>query len=79
MRCRVLVETNAPGARVDIRLNRKHAASSIVAAPKEVGAGGEASLAVVDDDHEGAAATVVVLDDAGEVLDHETTTVGEGT
>ncbi|HUY31241.1 MAG TPA: BREX-1 system phosphatase PglZ type B [Pirellulales bacterium] len=75
MRCRVLVETNAPGARVDIRLNRKRADSSIVAAPKELGAGGEASLAVADDAHEGAAATVVVLDGAGEVLDHETTTV----
>jgi len=78
MRCRVLVETNAPGARVDIRLNWKQPATSIVAAPKEVGKGGEASLAVVDDANEGAAATVVVLDQGGQVLDYKATTVGEG-
>jgi hypothetical protein len=79
MRCRVLVETNASGARVDIRLNWKQPATSIVAATKDVGKGGEASMAVADDSHEGAAAAVVVLDQGGQVLDYKPTTVGDGT
>lgn len=77
MRCRVAVDTNATGIRVDLRLNRKQANSSIAAAAKDVDKKGEASLAVADDRHEGAAATVVVLDAAGQVLDHQPTTVGE--
>jgi hypothetical protein len=78
MRCRVLVDTNAAGTRVDIRLNWKQPTTSIVAASKEVGQGGEASVAIADDSHEGAAATVVVLDQNGQVLDYKATTVGEG-
>lgn len=77
MRCRVLVETNAAGARVDIRLNWKQPTTSIVAATKELSVGGEASLAVADDANEGAGAMVVVLDQAGQVLDYKATTVGE--
>lgn len=77
MRCRVLVDTNAAGAKVDLRLNWKQAGSSIVASVKDVGANGEASLAVTDDSHEGSAAAVVVLDAAGQVLDHQATTVGD--
>jgi hypothetical protein len=79
MRCRVSVETNAPGARVDIRTNWKQPATSIVAAVKEISAGGEASLAVDDDSKEGSAAMVVVLDQSGHTLDYKPTTVGEGT
>jgi hypothetical protein len=55
MRCRVAVKTTATGLLVDLRLNWKQAASSIVAAVKELGSNGEASLAVSDDKHEGAA------------------------
>ena len=44
MRCRVTVESNAAGLHVDLRLNWKQAASSIVAAVKEMGPNGEASL-----------------------------------
>ena len=77
MRCRIAVDTNATGVRVDLRLNRKQASSSIAAAAKDVDSKGEASLAVADDRHEGAAATVVVLDASGQVLDHQPTTVGE--
>jgi len=77
MRCRATVKTNSPGLRVDLRLNWKQAASTIVAAVKEVGQNGEASLAVSDDKHEGAAASVVVLDASGRVLDYKPTTVGE--
>jgi hypothetical protein len=78
MRCRVTVETKAQGLRVDLRQNVKLDASSIVAAPKDIGPDGETSLAVADDAHEGLAAFVVVLDRAGKVLDQQTTTVGEG-
>jgi hypothetical protein len=77
MRCRVAVKSNAAGLQVDLRLNWKQAASSIVAAAKELGSNGEASLAVSDDKHEGAAATVVVTDASGRVLDSKPTTVGE--
>lgn len=77
MRCRVAVNSNADGLQVDLRLNWKQAASSIVAAAKELGSNGEASLAVSDDKHEGAAASVVVTDATGRVLDSKPTTVGE--
>jgi hypothetical protein len=79
MRCRVLVKTNSSGLVVDLRLNLKLPASSIVASTKELGTNGEASLAVPDDSHEGAAATVVLLDVSGRTLDYKTTTVGEKT
>jgi hypothetical protein len=77
MRCRIAVKSSAPGLQVDLRLNWKQAASSIVAAAKELGTNGEASLAVSDDKHEGAAASVVVSDASGRVLDSKPTTVGE--
>jgi hypothetical protein len=73
----IAVKSNADGLQVDLRLNWKQAASSIVAAAKELGSNGEASLAVLDDKHEGAAASVVVTDASGRVLDSNPTTVGE--
>jgi hypothetical protein len=79
MRCRVMVKSSASGLQVDLRLNWKQATSSIVAAAKELGTNGEASLAVSDDKHEGAAASVVVSDASGRVLDSKPTTVGEDT
>lgn len=77
MRCRVRVETNDPLVKVDLRTNWKQAGSSIVAAVKDVGAGGEVSLAVPDDQYEGAAASVVLLDRDGKVIGTQTTCVGE--
>ena len=77
MRCRVAVETNAPGVKVDLRLHPRKEASSIVVSAKEVDKGGEVSLAVEDDSNEGAAAIVVLLDGAGHVLDQKPTQVGE--
>ena len=77
MRCRVSVSTNDPSVRVDLRLNWKQADKSIVAAVKEVGQAGEASLVVEKDAYEGASAMVVALDRAGNVLDRKATTVGE--
>jgi hypothetical protein len=77
MRCRVAVKTNASDVKVDLRLNWKQPASSIVTAAKELGTNGEASFAVTDDSHEGAAASVVAVDKTGRVLDNKPTTVGE--
>jgi hypothetical protein len=77
MRCKVKVASNDPAVRVDLRTNWKQAGSSIVAAVKEVGSGGEVSLVVEDDRHEGAAAVVVVIDSGGAVLSQKTTSVGE--
>ncbi len=77
MRCRVTVESNDPTIQVDLRLNWKQPATSIVAAPKAVGSVGEVSLAVTDDKHEGDAAMVVLLDSSGKVLDQRSTSVGE--
>jgi hypothetical protein len=77
MRCRVKVNANDPGIRVDLRLNWKQPGTSIVAAAKEVGSESETSLVVKDDKHEGVSATVVLLDGAGSVLDRKATTVGE--
>ena len=44
---------------------------------KEVDAQGVGSLAVRDDSLEGSAASVVLLDAAGQVIDHQPTTIGE--
>jgi hypothetical protein len=76
MRCKVRVETNDPGLKVDLRTNWKQAASSILSAAKPLGAGGEVSL-VVPDEHEGAAAAVVVLDINGQIVVWQSTSVGD--
>jgi len=77
MRCKVKVDSNDPAVRVDLRTNWKQAGSTIVAAAKEIGNGGEVSLVVEDDRHEGSAAVVVVIDSGGAVLSQKTTSVGE--
>ena len=77
MRCRVKVESTDATLRVDLRTQWKQAGTSIVAAVKELGAGGEVSLAVADDDRMGDPAVVVLLDAAGSVLDRMTTSIGE--
>lgn len=78
MRCKVIVATNSPNSKVDVRLNWKQPATSIVAGVKDIGTNGDANVAIADDKHEGSAAAVVVLDATGKVLDHKATTVGEG-
>ena len=76
LRCRVQVEGASAGLRIDLRQNWKQA-KSIAASAKEVDAQGIGSLAVRDDSFEGSAASVVLLDSAGQVIDHQPTTVGE--
>lgn len=79
MRCRVIVETNATGVRVELRRNWKQAdpEDQRIAAAKELGSNGQASLAVERDEYEGTAAMVVVLDGTGRVIDSRATTIGE--
>lgn len=79
LRCRVTVETNAPGVTVELRRNWRQPdpASQRIAAPKTPNEDGVASLAAERDELEGTAAMVVVLDGTGRVLAHQPTTIGE--
>ena len=79
MRCRVVVETNAVGLRVELRRNWKQAdpEGQRIAAAKDLGDNGQASLAVERDEYEGTAAMVVVLDGTGRILDSRAITIGE--
>lgn len=77
MRCRVKVESADPKVQVDLRTQWRQPESSIVSAAKEIGPGGEVSLAVRDDIYEGAPAYIVVLDAQGRVLATSSTSVGE--
>jgi hypothetical protein len=77
MRLRVRVAPPTAGLKVDVRRNAKQESTSVVTAPKELDAGGEASVVVANDDDEGTAAVVVVLGPGGTILDRKTTTVGE--
>ncbi|MEW6217233.1 MAG: BREX-1 system phosphatase PglZ type B [Candidatus Bipolaricaulota bacterium] len=77
MRCRVKVESGDPKVRADLRTQWRQPESSIVLAAKELGPGGEVSLAVRDDIYEGAPAYVVILDAQDRVIATNPTTVGE--
>jgi hypothetical protein len=72
----VQIQGASTGLRIDLRQNWKQA-KSLAAAAKEVDAQGVGSLAVRDDSLEGSAASVVLLDAAGQVIDHQPTTIGE--
>lgn len=76
MRCVVTVTPATPGLTVDIRSKPALASKSLVSSGKPL-EGGKANLAVVDDEQMGSAAFVVVLNQAGEVIQKATTTVGE--
>ncbi len=77
LRCVITVTSAGTESAVDIRRNWKKAETSVVANPKPVDDDGEIRFPV-SDEHEGQAVTVVVLDQAGNVLDRASTTVGEG-
>lgn len=76
LRCTVVVEGAAAGARVDIRTKAALASSSLAASDRAL-EGGKASLAVADDEHMGTAAVVVVVGQDGDVLAKQSTMVGE--
>lgn len=76
LRCVVTVAPAVPGLTADIRTKAALPSSSLVASVKPL-EGGKANLAVADDDHLGVVVAVVVLNQAGEVVQKATTTVGE--
>jgi len=75
MRCRVTIEGNGAGLRVDLRTKLADAGSSLVT-PKSPEPEGTVSLAVEDDDTVGTAAFIVLLTGDGQVIDKRSTTVG---
>ena len=77
LRCRVTVDPSIAGLKVDLRTKVTIPSSTLASAPKETDSKGQASLLVPDEDHSGTAATIVVLDEAGNVLTKQATTIGE--
>jgi len=75
LRCVVEVESEASGLTVDIRTRPALASSSLVANVRPV-ENGKANVAIADDDAMGSAAVVVVLDEDGEVVQRQPTTIG---
>ena len=75
MRCKIEVEGNAAGLRVDLRTKLADPASSLVT-PKPVDTDGTASVMVEDDSMLGTAAFLVLLTAAGQILEKQSTTVG---
>ncbi|MBM5570546.1 MULTISPECIES: BREX-1 system phosphatase PglZ type B [Deefgea] len=76
LRCRIEVSGAPADALVDLRTKPQDAASSL-SSSKALDASGKASLVVADDELEGAAAVIVVLSTSGELLQKQTTTIGE--
>jgi hypothetical protein len=79
MRCRVAVETNVAGLRVELRRSWKQSdpEEQRISSTKDLGTNTQVSLAVERDEYEGTAAMVVILDSTGRVIDYLATTIGE--
>ena len=75
LRCRILVDSPAPGFSIDLR-TRVNDPDSSVAGPRPVDSGGVASLLVADEDFEGTPAALVVLDRGGQVIGRRSTMIG---
>jgi hypothetical protein len=80
LRCRVTIESAAPGLKVDLRGRAADASTSMVEGrqPRELAADGTVSLPVEDPSDEGVAAAVVLLSPDGRVIHSEPTIIGEG-
>jgi len=76
LRCRVKLNGQYEGCKVDLR-DKPADPSTSLAAAKSVGTDGNVSLVVQDDSREQSATTLVVLDAAGNVIDKKLVTVGE--
>ena len=72
--CKIEVESEANGLLIDLRTKLVDSTTSLVQA--KTLKDGKCSLMVSDDDHEGLTAQVVVLDNEGNVLTKQVTTVG---
>jgi len=76
LRCRVMVEGGNPKMLVDLRTKTAVADSSLAAGGKPLSETGKVSLFVEEDSFEGMAAVLVVVDESGNLVSKETTTVG---
>jgi hypothetical protein len=76
LRCKTTVQTRASGLRFDLRAKVADPRSSLLDAPKAVGADGATSVLVPDDTKAGTAAFAVLLAPDGSVLDKRPTTIG---
>jgi hypothetical protein len=76
LRCTVAVEGGAPEMIVDLRHRAADPATSLVAAPRTLGAGGSAALLVEDEERMGERVFVVIVDQTGVVISQRATTVG---
>lgn len=78
MRCKVTIEGNGAGLKVDLRTKLADAGSSLLTpkVPKSPEPEGTVSLAVEDEDEVGTAAFLVLLTGDGQVIDKRSTTVG---
>ena len=77
LRCFVEVSHSGAGVSADLRLAAP-AGESVAAAPKVV-EDGTVSLVLASDEHEGDQLVLVLLSDAGAILAHRPTRVGEDT
>ena len=78
-RCRVVVDGEVSGVRVDIRTSRSDASTSLLPnrQPGEVTREGKVTLFLDDDGNIGREAEVVVLDASGRVIDSELSVLGQ--
>ena len=75
LRCFVEANISGIGVVVDLCLERP-SGESVVASAKAVDSDGSVSLVLADDEYEGAQFVLVLRDDAGSILDHQSTKVG---
>ena len=78
MRCKVKVTGGTAGLRLDLRTKVADAGTSLLEAPKTIGADGTCSVPVADPDKEGTLAAAVLLAPDGTVIHKQNTTVGGG-
>ncbi|MBK8265330.1 MAG: BREX-1 system phosphatase PglZ type B [Nannocystis sp.] len=79
LRCKATIRTSASAGgllRLDLRAKVADATTSLLDAPKAVGADGTVSVLVPDDSKDGTAAFAVLLAPDGSVLDKRSTTIG---
>ena len=76
MRCQVQATTTGAGVLADLRL-RTPAGSSVAVEAKPIDEDGRASLLLDGDEHEDAQLVIVLVDEAGTILSHRSTRVGD--
>lgn len=77
MRCKVAIDGDATGLRLDIRSHAGNAETSVTMQARPFKADGTASVVVDDDGLEGHDATIVVLDSDGQLVAQQDTVIGK--